>query len=66
MSSMVAAEVHLALFFLDGDAGIVADALTHAGQGVEQSGFAGVGIADRAMVGVPNDHNSAPICVSSR
>ena len=37
----------LALLRLDGDAGIVADALPHAGQGVEERGLAGVGVADQ-------------------
>ena len=38
---------HLAFLRLDGDAGIVADVLAQAGEGVEQSGLAGVGIADQ-------------------
>ena len=36
----------LAFLRLDGDAGVVADALTEAGEGVEKSGLAGVRIAD--------------------
>ena len=39
---------HLPFLGLDGDAGIVADALTQAGQGVEEGGLAGIGIADQS------------------
>jgi hypothetical protein len=42
----LAREGHLPFFGLDGDAGIIADALAHAGEGVEECGFAGVGIAE--------------------
>ena len=41
------AQVRLASFGLDGHAGIVAGALAQAGQGVEESGLAGVGIAEQ-------------------
>ena len=43
----LAAAGHLAFLGLDGDAGIVADVLAQAGQGIEESGLAGVGIADQ-------------------
>ena len=46
----------LSLFGLDGDAGIVADALIHTGQGVEQRGLAGVGIADQRDGGSVESH----------
>ena len=39
--------MQMADFFLDRDAGIVADALAHAGQRGEERRFAGVGIADQ-------------------
>ena len=51
------AQLQLALLRLDGDAGVVADALVHAGQGVEQRGLAGVGVADECDGGSANgDH----------
>ena len=43
----MAAQVMRPFLRLDGDAGIVADVLIEAGQGVEQGGLAGVGIADQ-------------------
>ena len=43
----VAGVRQLADFFLDRDAGIIADALTDAGQGTEQRRLARVGVADQ-------------------
>ena len=43
----LAVKVEFALLGFDGDAGIIADLLLHPGQGVEESGFAGVGVADQ-------------------
>ena len=40
------AAVGVALLRLDGDAGVVADSLTEAGEGVKQSRLAGVRVAD--------------------